>query len=520
MGSVWAATHVVTRKAVAVKILHAAIALDETARRRFIREARAACAVEHPNVVDVHDVFQTGDGTPVMVLDLLEGETLAALRRREEKLPLDQMLEIILPVVSAVGTAHARGIVHRDLKPENIFLVTRGDELVDVKVLDFGIAKLTAAEGAAAASGVITKSGALLGTPHYMAPEQAFGDRSIDHQADVWALGVTLFTCLTGTRPVNGDNLGQIVRRLATEEVVPVASLEPSLPKRLTDLIDRMLRRDRSERVADLREAFSVLAELTSASAPSFGPPDVAQKSRGSQQWWELSDDDLPLGDSAADRAVQQDAVCALGTTAPSEPRSDDELPRIPLGNSSRSLAGSKPPACPTSDAPPSLPPSTERMPSKPAPPSNQDQGDISVKAVHADRPPSQPPNKQAPLFAIAVAVLAVVAGVGWLLQARSVDVPIAPASASDEVPVDEPEPTASLADVPPEPSQTPPPATASASTAVASTSASAPAPRVSLRNPPPRKAEPEPTASTASTAPPPPPKPTASDGIIEATPY
>jgi len=520
MGSVWAATHVVTRKAVAVKFLLAGIALDETARRRFVREARAACAVQHPNVVDVHDVFQTGDGTPVMVLDLLEGETLAARRRREETLPLDQMLEIILPVVSAVGTAHALGIVHRDLKPENIFLVTRGDELADVKVLDFGIAKLTAAEGVAAASGVITKSGALLGTPHYMAPEQAFGDRSIDHQADVWALGVTLFTCLTGTRPVNGDNLGQIVRRLATEDVVPVASLAPSLPKALTDLIDRMLRRDRSERLADLREAYELLAELTSASAPSFGPPDVAEKGGGSQQWWEMSDDDLPLGDSAAERAVQRDAVCAFDATAPSEPRSDDVLPRIPPGDSSRSLASSKPPAYPMSDGLRSLPPSTERMPSAPAPPPDPHQDDISVKAVNTDRPPSQPSSKKAPLLAIAVAVLAVVAGVGWLLQAPSVDVPMVPAPASGVVPVDEPEPTASFADVPPEPSQMPPPATASASTVIASTSASAPAPRVSLRRSPPRKPEPEPTTSKASPVPPPPAKPTASEGIIEDVPY
>jgi serine/threonine-protein kinase len=142
MGVVWAATHLRTQKTLALKLLRAAVAGDEDTRRRLVREARAACAVQHPNVVAIHDVVELDDGSPVLVMDLLEGESLRDRLTREGVLSLPTLAAILLPVVSAVGAAHALGIVHRDLKPENVFLAREPGGRRGVRVLDFGIAKL------------------------------------------------------------------------------------------------------------------------------------------------------------------------------------------------------------------------------------------------------------------------------------------------------------------------------------------------------------------------------------------
>ena len=165
MGVVWAATHLVTRKPVALKMLKPERAADPALRQRFIREARAVCAVQHPNIVEIHDVLQTEDGSPVIVMDLLHGESLGQRLDRETRLPPGEVARLILPVVSAVGTAHASGVVHRDLKPDNIFLADERDGTLSVKVLDFGIAKVLTTESDAEATGGLTGTGAMLGTP-------------------------------------------------------------------------------------------------------------------------------------------------------------------------------------------------------------------------------------------------------------------------------------------------------------------------------------------------------------------
>jgi len=219
MGVVWSAVHVVTRKPVALKFLTAAGRDSKHAVQRFLREARAACAVRHPSVVEVHDVLELEGGAPVMVMELLAGETLADRLQRERVMSLPDIARIMVHVCSAIGCAHALGIVHRDLKPENIFLAISpsGQE---VKVLDFGIAKLTASEGDAAHSGAITGTGAILGTPYYMAPEQLFGEKDIDHRADIWALGIIFYEALTGQRPTQGQNVGQIYKIVVTGAIV------------------------------------------------------------------------------------------------------------------------------------------------------------------------------------------------------------------------------------------------------------------------------------------------------------
>ncbi len=235
MGVVWEAVHTVTRKPVALKFLKRTGHEDRRAVGRFLREARAACAVRHPNVVEVHDVLDLPDGLPVMVMELLTGETLAQRIARERVLPLPELARIMGHVCSAVGCAHALGIVHRDLKPENIFLAASGS---DVRVLDFGIAKLTATEGDAAHTGATTGTGAILGTPYYMAPEQLFGEKDVDHRADIWALGIIFYEALSGVRPTLGANMGQIYKIVMTDAIVPLRERAPDLPAAILDLVD------------------------------------------------------------------------------------------------------------------------------------------------------------------------------------------------------------------------------------------------------------------------------------------
>src|SRR5882724_1663838 len=163
MGCVWAATHTLTNKRVAIKLLKAEVASPETLRR-FVREARAASAVRHPNVVEVHDILSLDDGSPAMVMDLLEGETLAQLLERTGQIELADLAAIMAPVLSAVGSAHAVGIVHRDLKPDNIFLARLGDGRVEPMVLDFGIAKVLPFSEEMPVGTALTEGGTMLGT--------------------------------------------------------------------------------------------------------------------------------------------------------------------------------------------------------------------------------------------------------------------------------------------------------------------------------------------------------------------
>src|ERR1043165_1346979 len=199
MGVVWAAEDAVAHGRVALKLLKD-VAGDPDAPERLVREARAAAAVRHPNVVHTLDAIDLGDGSPVLVMELLDGESLRERLRREPRIAVRELAAIMVQVVSAVGAAHALGIVHRDLKPENIFLCHGPTAVPVVKILDFGIAKLTALDGEARRSTGLT-TGAVLGTPEYMAPEQVFAEADLDHRADIWALGLIIYQSLSGVLP-------------------------------------------------------------------------------------------------------------------------------------------------------------------------------------------------------------------------------------------------------------------------------------------------------------------------------
>jgi eukaryotic-like serine/threonine-protein kinase len=306
MGQVWAATHEVTERRHALKFLSAGLT-SPCLRKRFLLEARAACRVDHPNIVTVHDVFELPDGTPVMVMDYLQGETLRDLMDRQGALPLPGAADILLPVVSALGCAHERGIVHRDLKPENIFLVAGRSRAARVRVLDFGVAKLMG-NAAPSPAAPITEVGQLVGTPLYMAPEQCSGQADIDHRADIWAVGVMCYELLAGRHPIEGDNLAQVIQTIISRGFGPLEQAVPDLPAEITELVASMLRRDRAERLSDLSQAARVLSEHATIEALSFAAPYSALPNRRKADGLELFDTlaHTPTGDTPAGDPISE----------------------------------------------------------------------------------------------------------------------------------------------------------------------------------------------------------------------
>ncbi len=251
MGVVWAARDERAGDTpVALKILKEVTAAE---KKRFLREAQVMQSFGHPGILDVKEVVAVGEDI-LLVMDLLEGESLGARLGRVGRLDVADAVAVLVPLVDATMAAHAGGVVHRDLKPENVFLCSNGRVLL----LDFGMAKLTASFDLAM-SGWMTESGLILGTPHYMAPEQIYGERDVDTRADVWAIGVVAYECLSGERPLSGKSFGQIVRALQRREIVDLAERAPAIPEALLTLVRRMLSHDRGDR-PDLAEARATLA--------------------------------------------------------------------------------------------------------------------------------------------------------------------------------------------------------------------------------------------------------------------
>jgi serine/threonine-protein kinase len=250
LGIVWEAAHTSMDRRVAVKLLKSA---DGPATPRFLREARVTTALRDPHIVRVHDVFVVAEtGSPAMVMELLSGTTLARCLQQspDRRLPLSSVAAIGSQITDALTAAHREGVVHRDIKPDNIFLVGTPPSIAQpwVKVLDFGLAKLTAKDGTMASTGRLTRTGSVLGTAHYMAPEQVGTEDVVDARADIWALGVVLYECASGTRPIEGRSLTDVLRAIAEADIVPLAKRAPDLPRGFGRLVGRMLSRDKRRR--------------------------------------------------------------------------------------------------------------------------------------------------------------------------------------------------------------------------------------------------------------------------------
>jgi serine/threonine protein kinase len=275
MGVVWAGRQIEGGAPVALKFLRTG-GDDPDSLKRFLREARAAASVRHPHVVAIREVLELSDGRPVIVMEMLAGESLRTRLARSPRLTVEEIAAILLPVASAVGSAHAQGIVHRDLKPDNIFLSRDEEGRTVVKVLDFGIAKVTrVSEDHSSHAHLLTGSGEVLGTPHYMSPEQVFGERDIDQRSDIWALGVILYECLSGIVPTKAANVGQVFKLIVAGGIKPLDSVLPDVPADIGALVGRMLARRREQRPFDLNEIARVLGAHTAVTAPAFGPPQM-----------------------------------------------------------------------------------------------------------------------------------------------------------------------------------------------------------------------------------------------------
>ncbi|HKU44343.1 MAG TPA: serine/threonine-protein kinase [Polyangiales bacterium] len=275
MSVVYGATHTVTGKRFAIKWLlpEDAPASGDTARR-FIREAQVAGLFQHPNVVEVYDVGEVA-GSFYMVMQWLEGESLAARLERVGSLSFEQTCEYLIPCMRGVEEAHAAGIVHRDLKPANIFLCRATHHTPErTKVLDFGIAKIS--KHAFDANSLVTKSGVLIGTPHYLSPEQ-LRTEPVDHRTDVYALGVIMYQLLSGQLPFPAENFGKLVLEIATGTPTPLLELVPDLPPEAAAIVERAMAREPADRYQDVRS----LIEALEAACPNL--PQDALEARSSR---------------------------------------------------------------------------------------------------------------------------------------------------------------------------------------------------------------------------------------------
>jgi serine/threonine protein kinase len=252
MGKVYLAEHVEIGKRVALKVLHPSYSRMPDLVERFRREARAASKIGHPHIVDVTDSGTTADGSAYFVMEFLEGVELGSVIEREGALDVGRATRIAQQICRALAAAHAAGIIHRDLKPENIFLTIRDGTTDFVKVLDFGIAKTTEAEEARERK--LTSPGMAMGTPEYMAPEQAAG-RPADARCDVYAVGAILYEMLTGVPPYQGDNFMEILTKKATVDPVAPIHLRSTIPAPVSALVVASMARNPDDRPATM-EAF------------------------------------------------------------------------------------------------------------------------------------------------------------------------------------------------------------------------------------------------------------------------
>ena len=304
---------------VALKVLHSHLSNQADVLARFRREARAAAMTLHPNIVSVFEVGQWRDGSPYIVQELLDGETVRDRLLRDGRLPPAEAIEILVPIMGALAVAHRAGIVHRDIKPENIFLARptlEGSTAIDPKLIDFGVAKIASSEHT-------TLTGSLLGTPMYMSPEQASGEGPADHRTDIWAVGAVMYELLSDHCPFEGASAAVVLAKILTEPLKPLGKRVKGVPEELAAVVHRALERDPAARYGSMDEFLQAL--LTYAAKPD---PSISA------------------------RHAMSIPPPAHPTGAPPPPSVDEELTaglhplgHIPTLPSGRSLDGPKPPA-------------------------------------------------------------------------------------------------------------------------------------------------------------------------------
>ncbi|MDP9001048.1 MAG: protein kinase [Myxococcota bacterium] len=327
MGVVVSARHLQLDERVAIKFLLPHLFADQEAVGRFLREARAAVKIKSEHVARVFDVGTLPNGAPYIVMEFLDGSDLTAWLERRGAMSVEQAVDFVLQACVALADAHRIGIVHRDLKPANLFCIRRSDGQLTIKVLDFGISKVTDVTGSDPRLSV-TKTSAAMGSPLYMSPEQMRSSRDVDLTTDIWALGIILFELLVGKTPFDGASLPEVAVKVATQPPPPIRSLRRDVPTGVEAVITRCLSKDARARYRTVGELAAALVEFGSsqsrasldrvsrilqtagapfASAPSLSPwPDLAPS-------YPQAETTAPVGRTATGGTPGKRAIAVVG---------------------------------------------------------------------------------------------------------------------------------------------------------------------------------------------------------------
>jgi serine/threonine protein kinase len=298
MGVVYEVEHVLIRKRFALKLLHRTLTQDPEVVERFHREARASATIGDEHIAEVSDMGYLTDGTPYIVLELLNGHDLAAELKRVGPLPVARAISIARQCCQALEAAHQKGIVHRDIKPDNIFLTTQHGESDFVKVVDFGISKFQEAAIELEEQRAITKTGIMLGTPYYMSPEQVSASKDVDARTDIYAMGVVLFQMLVGRVPFNDKSYPVLTFRIMSDPPPRVTTQRSDVPARLEAVILRTLAKDPDDRydsMAELSDALAPFEKITSE--PKIVLSEGGDSDTPSVDFWtQLEDAQMAIG--------------------------------------------------------------------------------------------------------------------------------------------------------------------------------------------------------------------------------
>ena len=265
MGTVYRATHLTLDRTVAVKVINPEVAMNEDVMQRFAREARLMAKLRHPHAAMIYDSGTLPDGRLYIVMEYVEGTTLADILKRDGKLPFKKAVDIAASICDVLGEAHSLGIIHRDLKPANIMLNNRG-----IFVLDFGIAKMLNMDNADSMRLSMTGKGLLVGTPFYMSPEQCLGEQ-VTERSDLYSLGAMLFETITGRPPFDDEVLSAVIIKHATVEAPRIEQIAPEIPPALADVVNRLLAKKPEDRPQTAAAAKAMLeTSVAGATSPAL----------------------------------------------------------------------------------------------------------------------------------------------------------------------------------------------------------------------------------------------------------
>jgi eukaryotic-like serine/threonine-protein kinase len=342
MGTVYLGEHPLIGKRVAIKVLLEELVAKPDVVSRFFNEAKAVNDIGHQNIVDVVDFGKTtgerNEEVVYFIMEFLDGEALSS-RIRRAGLPFKDTLHIMQQCCSALVASHAKGIVHRDLKPENIFLVSRGADKNFVKILDFGIAKLTADGGTSSHK---TRTGLVIGTPTYMSPEQCEGKGLIDHRSDVYSLGIVMFELLTGVVPFPGEGFGEVLVAHLTKEPPKPTTVNPNLPPAIESIVLHAIEKDRNRRFQNMQEFLTALENPEAHHAQWHGLPAHSPSAPTLQSFPKVTSPSTaaaPRNETGGQRPTTLEGAAAEVTLSPTRrPRS--RAPMIAVGAAVLALAG------------------------------------------------------------------------------------------------------------------------------------------------------------------------------------